>query len=392
MRKYILNLETSKVELHFDGKSEYNSLSNDLKKELKRNYIYSPSAGAWVSRSTQNHYRAIELANKLGFTEEERINERLTFEEKLKREQERAENKIARYESYAENAEKRANQLQSEFNRFRGDIAFCTQPNINSSAGRAFTNRRNKIMDRFGKGFEEFRKSDYFKEKANSMKNTVDGSKFKNRVYLTNRINECNKNIKSYEKSIVWCEQNNKTNKIDDLLSKMEYEIDKLAFIQNCLDDIGGIKYTASDLKIGYEIKVRRSWEKVIKINQKTVESEPIEEHLKMFHSKSEYSEIEDMRIPEGFKEKEEIKNPFKVDDIMVAKSYDGERIIKAYQIIKTTSKTVTIKEISINNNLPQKDCFRVDGKETRRQIKESKYNGNIYISDDNHILYKHTA
>mgnify|MGYP007066364968 CR=1 FL=1 len=41
-----------------------------------------------------------------------------------------------------------------------------TQPNINSSSGKSFTNYRNKIMNRYVKGFDEYRKSDYFKEKA----------------------------------------------------------------------------------------------------------------------------------------------------------------------------------------------------------------------------------
>jgi hypothetical protein len=47
----------------------------------------------------------------------------------------------------ANSAAKRGENMQKELNRFSGDIAFFTQPNINSSAGRAFTNYRKKLYD-----------------------------------------------------------------------------------------------------------------------------------------------------------------------------------------------------------------------------------------------------
>lgn len=42
-----------------------------------------------------------------------------------------------------------------------GDIAFFTQPNINSSAGRAFANKR--MFAAYERGFEEFKKSEYYR-------------------------------------------------------------------------------------------------------------------------------------------------------------------------------------------------------------------------------------
>jgi len=48
-------------------------------------------------------------------------------------------NELDRYDGYASNAAKCGEQLQKPLNDMHGDIAFFTQPNINSSAGRAFT-------------------------------------------------------------------------------------------------------------------------------------------------------------------------------------------------------------------------------------------------------------
>ena len=123
MNSYINNLETNKIELHFE-KSEYMSLPDNLKQELRRHFLFSKSIPAWVSRSTQNHYWAIETAKKLGFTEEVKKGTRLSYAEQLERKAERAEVRAERYDTYSENASKRGDQLQSTFKSFHGDISF----------------------------------------------------------------------------------------------------------------------------------------------------------------------------------------------------------------------------------------------------------------------------
>ena len=71
-KTYILNKETQKIELHF-SKSEYQALSDSEKRELKSTYLFSGKAQAWVSRSTNNHYSALRVAEKLGFTNVEAL-------------------------------------------------------------------------------------------------------------------------------------------------------------------------------------------------------------------------------------------------------------------------------------------------------------------------------
>ena len=90
-KKYILNRETGKIELHFE-KSEYQEMPEEQKRILKSNYLFSRKAEAWVSRAKYpNLYYAKRAAEELGFTEGEKIGERLTYAEQLQRQADRAE-------------------------------------------------------------------------------------------------------------------------------------------------------------------------------------------------------------------------------------------------------------------------------------------------------------
>lgn len=408
-KTYINNLETGKIELHFT-KEEYKALPTEQQKEIKSAYLFSKCANAWVSRSKNNHYRAIQVAKKLGFTEEEKQGRHFTYEEELNKKVEKAEHKIKRYESYSDNAEKRAKNMQSEFNNYRNDIAFLTQPNINSSAGRSFTRQREKIINRYNKGFEEYRKSEYFQNKADATQRIADKEQLKDKVYLCNRIKECKSSIKKIESNIVFYEdllykkENNieidnvfyKDKTIEQLqeslqnqLERLEYQRDKRAFMQNNLDKLGGT-YTKADLKEGYLILCRHGWMKVKKVNIKTVYAEYIENNgLLGMTSKVEYSEIKQIKVPEGFKEKkEELRNPYSKDDILVCYSVSGNRVIEAYQVIKVTAKGVQLQKINIDHNRPMKDSFTLD-KPIRKKIVKSNYSNFVGCYSDNWQLHK---
>lgn len=393
-KKYVNNLETSKIELHFT-KEEYQNLTEDLKKELKKNYLFSRYANAWVSRSKRDHYCAIKAAKKLGFTEEEIKGEKLSFEDELNIKAKKAENRSARYEKYSENAIKKAENLQKDFNQVKGDIAFITQPNINSSGGRNFTNRRNKIMSKYEKGFEEYRKSEYFKNKAEIAERTANKTQLKDKIYLCNRIKECKSIIRKYEKYIKEVEekqlQNNNIDlekNIEKYLRELEYQIDKQAFLENCLEELGGM-FDKEDLKEGYLINARHGWMKVEKINAKTVLAEFIEDNgLKGIKSKVEYGEIKEIKIPKNFTEKkEEIKNLYNVNDILVMYNMGGKKVIEAFQIIKTTAKGATLKKINIVEGKPIKDSF-VSEELFRKKITKSNYSDFVGYKHNDYPLY----
>ena len=417
-KNYILNLETGKIELYFE-KSQYIALTEEQKSELKSAFLWSNYSKAWVSRSKNNHWRAEQVAKKLGFEGEEKTGERLSFAEQLERKAEKAEVRAERMETHAENASKKAEILQADFNKYRKDWSWLTQPIITGHAGsQAFARHKDKVMAKYGQGFEEYKKSEYFKNRAETARRTADMDQLKSPVYLDNRLRECNSSLKKLQGHIVgYEEQIYKINNgevvknwhtgepltvekleesIQERLEKYEFEMDKLTYFESCMEETkraliesGRKLYSKEDIKIGYLIKVRGKWSKVIKANPKTVEGDYLESYLKGCYCLYPYAEIQEIQIPEGWTEKStQIENPFQVGDVLIRSGYSGNTIITAYQVVKTTNKTIEIQEINIADNKPVVNNFISDKKE-RRTVKKSK-TGEIVVNDGNYFLYKY--
>lgn len=315
MGQYVLNLETSKLELHF-SKSEYQALTDSLKREIKSAFLFSGKAGAWVSRTTNNHWRAEQVAKKLELENGGKVGERLSYAEQLEVKAEKAEARADRYEQYSDNAENRAEQLQSALNSYRGDTAFFTQPIIAGHAGsQAFANYRRRLYNRYEKGVEEYKKSEYYQDRAETARATADNTKLKNKVYLDNRMKECNKSLKIYQERIVNYENNlyklqngeilkawdgslftieGQERGIENTLGKYEYEQDKLNFFEDCLAQLGGVIYNKSNVNKGDMVKIRGSWGKVLSANPTTVR---ILDHLGWDWMKYLYSEIQEHKV-----------------------------------------------------------------------------------------------
>jgi hypothetical protein len=292
MGTYVLNKETQKIELHF-SKSEYQAMSEELKKEIKGAFLFSGKASAWVSRSINNHWRALDVAKKLGLENGGEVGKRLSYAEELEVKAEKAEARADRFEAYSENAEKRAETLQSDFNKYRKDWSWLTQPIIAGHSGsQAFGRHKTKVMARYERGFEEYKKSEYYQERAATARGTANNIKLTDKVYLCNKIKEVNKEIKMYQGHVVQYEealykiQQGETlkkrtgevltaeyieSRIEDQLEKYEYEQGKLEFFEDCLEKLGGIGYSKANVKIGDMVKIRGSWDKVLSVNPTTV-------------------------------------------------------------------------------------------------------------------------
>lgn len=417
MNKYFNNLETKRIEMHFN-KADYMALPDEKRKEIGKYFLWSGKSGAWVSKSKNNHYWPISIAENLGLENGGKIGDRLSYQEELERKSEKAEAKAERFEQYSENAEKRAEKLQSELNSYRGDIAFFTQPIIAGHSGsQAFGNRREKIYARYHKGFEEYKKSEYFRDRAETARQTATMSQLKDPVYIDNRMKECKSTIKklesnianyenmineikqgrtitNYKKEVITIEQYQTW--IDNTLDKMEYEIDKLAFFENALQELAKVLeaqgkklYSKDDIKKGYLIRVRGIWAKVLKVNPKTVEGDYIEAHMKGCFCIYPYSEIQDINIPDDWKEEiKKIENPFVVGDVVIKNSISGNKILEAFQIIKTTEKTITMQKINVVDNKPIKDEFTSD-KQERKTVKQNM-SGKTVINYGNWHLHKY--
>jgi len=409
-KNYIFNLETGKIELHFD-KAEYQSLSEADKKLIKSNFLFSRYSSAWVSRAKEpNLYQAKQAAAKLGFTQEQRQGERLSFAEQVERQVERAEARADRYEGYAQNADRRAEGLQKEFNSHRGDIAFFTQPIIAGHSGsQAFANRRQRIYNRYEKGFAEYRKSEYFRDRAAIAQETADMKKFKNPVYLNNRIKECKANIRKMEKNLIHYEEilfsleNHTENKpstyfdrytveqvnswIEDQLERIEAEIDKQGYMENCLEEIGGNRFSQENIKPGYIVKMRR-WGRC-----EIITAGPVNVAFKILDGGAAGGVLTDpyAAIAEIIAEKEpsKIENPFAVGDIVCAYNADQSRLRKAYQVVKVTKTGVKIQRIAVENNKPIPSQF-IEEKATQRKVVKSKWSDWVGVYDDDWQLHKY--
>lgn len=304
---YIRNMETGKIELHFD-KSDYMSLSDDDKKAIKSNFLFSRYANAWVSRCKfPNLYNAERVAEELGLEYLGKEGETLTFAEQQERKMEKAEHRAERMEHRSEKAMERGEALQKPINDMHGDIAFFTQPNINSSSGRAFTNRRNRMFAAWERGFEEFKKSEYYEEKARIARQTANGEKHKDKGFCQRRIEEAEASIRGMKRNIAEYERYKKAiengeipkNKygwevnisIDSIEKNLEHwyevmeqEIGKSVYYHECIEALGGIAYSKENLKKGDIIKIkdwsRTTLGKIVRFGTKNITFEYVNSNL----------------------------------------------------------------------------------------------------------------
>jgi len=375
IKKYIFNLETTKIELHFD-KSEYDALTEKQKAELKSAFLYTKDK-RWVSRAKEpNLYRPRRIANELGFTEEQREGERISYAEQLGRQADRAEERADRYEQYAENADKRGAQLQKPIDAMRGDTAFFTQPIIAGHAGsRAFANRRVKMFAKYERGFEEYRKSEYFKGRAQTARETAEAGKFKDKAYIDRRIKECKKEIRKRTSNIIRFEEillalengeqkkkyNNEPYTVEEVTGWLENEMeliekamDKQAYLENCLDELGGVQFSKDNIKVGYIVRLDR-WDdvEIISTGPQNVIYKILTGGAAGMTLKAAYAEIKEViKAAESIK-----KHPFKVGEQFTATryTYPDENSFKSimtevvYEIIKASDTTIQLRAIGTN-------------------------------------------
>lgn len=357
---YIINRETEKLELHFD-KSEYQALSDDQKSTIKSNFLFSRYGGCWVSRAKiPNLWRAEQVAKSLGAENQGKTGELLSFEEKMERKAARAEERAERMDARADAAEQRGEQLQKPINARRGDIAFFTQPNINTSSGRAFTRQREKMFAAFERGMDEFKKSEYYAERAEAARRTANLENSKDKAFCDRRVKDAQKNIKAIQKNLdhyhamLECDGMGEQQKrfdgtpieraeierwIEDAEERLESEISRLCYYQSCIDDLGGVQFSKENIKPGYVVKIKHYNDcTVLRTGPKNI----IYRTPNGFNLTAAYAEILEI-----VKAEEEVKptHPFKVGETFDVGAYvDGHRVKQVWEIIKSTATTVTLK------------------------------------------------
>jgi hypothetical protein len=350
--------------------------------------LWSKKGKCWVSRAKEpNLYRAKQTALKLGFTEEQREGQRISYAEHLERQAERAEDRADRYDQYAANAAQRGCQMQKPINDMRGDNAFFTQPIISGHSGsQAFGNRRRKMFDRYEKGFEEYRKSEYFSNRAETARETAEAAKFKDKGYLDRRIKECKKEIRkresyvvSYEKILLALENGEQkkkyndepytveevTGSLDRQIELIEKAMDKQAYLENCLDELGGILFSKDNIKVGYIVRIRHREEvEVLSTGPVNVTYKILTGGAAGMTLQATYAEIKEI-VKANEKTR---KHPFKVGEqfTVTRRTYPNQNSFKSiktevvYEIIKANETTIKLQAIGMDEKpITRKPSFR---------------------------------
>lgn len=284
---FIVNKETGKLELHFT-KEMYTGLTDDQKASIKSNFLWGRKSNCWISRAKEpNLYFARRCAESLGLEDAGKTGERLSFAEQMERKAERAERRAERYEGRADAAEQRGDALQKPIRDMHGDISFFTQPNLNTSAGRAFTRRREKMFASFEKGFEEFRKSSYWQGRADTARATAAQKELQNKGFVGRRIAERESDIRKLKKCVeTWegyvtafengetpvdswgsplrCTEEKAREQLEVYLDRLEAKLDELGFYQDCMEKLGGLAFGKGDFKKGDLIYIDR-WKEPVR-------------------------------------------------------------------------------------------------------------------------------
>ena len=279
---YQINRETQKLELIFD-KSEYQALSNEEKQDIKSNFLFSRYISGWVSRAKfPNLYRAEQVAKRLGAEYKGKTGEALSFAEQQERKAEKAESRADRMEYRSAKAASDGERLQKPIEDMRGDTAFFTQPNINSSAGRAFTNRRNRMFAAYERGWDEFKKSEYYAERAEIARRTASKAKApSDKGFCERRIAEAEKTIRAQKKNIehynnilehlekgepvpgysfatYTIEQTQEW--IENAEEIIDAAISKSVYYREAIESLGGIEFSKNNLSAGDMLILSKSY------------------------------------------------------------------------------------------------------------------------------------
>lgn len=362
MGTYNRNLETGKLEMHFD-KSEYMALTAEQKSEIKSNFLFSRYNSAWVSRCKfPNLHRAEQIAISLGLENEGATGEKLSFEEQQERKAERAKNRAERYDYKSDRAAAEGARLQAPIDRMHGDIAFFTQPNIDTSSGRAFTRQRNRMWESYEKGFDAFRKSDYYAQKAETARQTAANAKAPDKAFCQRRIDEAAASIRKLTKSIdeyngymakieAGEEVTNKygwkvditpesiTSNLERWEEIREDELSKLAYYDAMIQAAGGVKFSKENVKPGYLVKLDKAYKGVVEVVSTGTKN--ITYRSSGFTLTASYAEITEIVSDKP----QEVNLPFKVDDEYTVDVWNGETYApKTYKVTKINGVKVTVK------------------------------------------------
>lgn len=199
---YVKNLETGKLNV-FTTKPFYDALEEEQRKVFRQFCLWSRSQGCWVSKGkAERAYYLNARLKEMGFADHGSIGEKLSFREKVDREQDKAAGRAERSERRAENAEQKSDELYNKAKGMASVIPFGQPILVGHHSEKRDRNYRDRIHNTFGKAFNEMDKAEHYRNKAENAKYTAEGKKFSNPSYLSNKIKEVQKNLRILERRL----------------------------------------------------------------------------------------------------------------------------------------------------------------------------------------------
>lgn len=276
---FVRNLETGKVELHF-SKADYLALSDEQKRTIKGAFLFSGHQGCWVSRATRNDWRAIQVSKALGLADGGETGQRLTFTEQQAAKVEKAEARVERMERHAEKASERAAAAfdRADLSEGKSGIPFGQPILVGHHSERRHRRAIERADNAMRKGIEESDKAKYFEHRAENAAYIASQADLQDKRYLQNRIDENEAQLRDIDRKLSSTDSHGCTpealaewkTKLSSI--RTEYQ-EKLDYFTAAMAALGGVAYSRENVKPGDMVKIRGTWEVVVKSNPKTVAS-----------------------------------------------------------------------------------------------------------------------
>jgi hypothetical protein len=307
---YISNLETQKTEIYFESKRAFETFPKDKKEIIKSYCNYSDNKKAWITKGkTENACYILGKLKEWDFYYQGKVGERLSFAEQIKQKLTRAGFRAERFEA---RVEKWIEISDKHYNVAKYILSYIPmgQPVLVGHHSEA-RHRRDleKVENNMDKFCDALDKSKYYEQKREAALRTAEGKQYEDSAFLGNRIQECEKNLRTYERRLqgkVYQHSEPEPITIKEAAywkGKENEELEKLEFYQYCLEQCkekGAKVYNKEMLEGKKYVLIERWWNEIVKLNKTTVAvlntGYPEREHQIKYAFKYPYHRVKNAR------------------------------------------------------------------------------------------------
>lgn len=180
--------------------------------------------------------------------------------------------------------------------------------------------------------------------------------------------------IKGYNGDILTAEE--VSSRLSNELELVEKAMDKQGYLENRLDELGGIKFSKDNIKVGYIVTTKRLGKVEV------VSTGPLnftyKDEIPGPLLKAAYAEIEEIV---SAVEKKKAYHPFKVGEQFNAEIYeDSKRCKVVYEIVKASKTKIWLKRTDGKDDVITREPRNVSGK--RWQFRIDSRPGNTFCKD----------